>query len=148
MSTNATDNHYLFDCPFCTKKFVKFSDADRHIKSHIGEKPYSCTYPGCSKTFNRKDNMQQHLRCHFSNGYIAKRELKRKEVRKLKIQVLAEYSTKVLDTSSISPNCSNTSSTFSSTVVPVSMAKQQQIKQYQSHESLPPIRNLFGQYLS
>lgn len=38
-------------CPTCQKPFPKPYDLTRHIRSHTGEKPFVCEYPGCGRGF-------------------------------------------------------------------------------------------------
>ena len=49
--------HEAFKCDVCNRKFVRKDDLLRHIRSHTGEKPFSCTY--CNKAFNRYGHWSQ-----------------------------------------------------------------------------------------
>lgn len=49
-------------CAMCGKTFVKKRNLQRHIKVHLGERPYSCSW--CMKTFARKDVLDLHIRIH------------------------------------------------------------------------------------
>lgn len=51
--------HGLYECEICEKRCKKRRDIERHIRSHIGLKPYSC--PKCSKSYTRKNGLKDHL---------------------------------------------------------------------------------------
>ena len=52
------------------------SELSRHRLTHTKEKPYKCTHDGCTKAFNQKFGLDQHLRFHngekpFSCNYCS-----------------------------------------------------------------------------
>jgi hypothetical protein len=76
----------LFRCQHeggCDKIIVSISKLFSHIMSHTQEKPYNCTYPGCSMTFGYKGNLSKHVKgthlglkryhcSHCDKGYTKK----------------------------------------------------------------------------
>ena len=57
-----------FKCDLCGRKFSAQRDAERHRRTHTGEKPYVCNI--CSRAFARKDNLLSHQkRQHWKNGH-------------------------------------------------------------------------------
>ena len=51
-------------CSYCGRSFAVNSSLIYHIRTHTGEKPYSCSYDDCGKRFAQKTNLTAHLRTH------------------------------------------------------------------------------------
>lgn len=52
----------LRTCPYCPRVFTTPTwkqKLDRHIRMHIGDKPFQC--PHCAHKSNRKDNLRMHI---------------------------------------------------------------------------------------
>ena len=53
-----------YRCADCTKAFPTKQHLDIHRRTHTGEKPYVCTWPGCPQAFALQSNLTRHLLVH------------------------------------------------------------------------------------
>ena len=52
------------ECPLCPDKFFDNNSLSTHIKAHVDEKPYSCSYPNCNVRRVHKSAIKQHEITH------------------------------------------------------------------------------------
>lgn len=55
-----------FACPYagCTKEFNRRYNIDAHIRTHTGEMPYMCCAKGCEMKFKWRSSLVNHQRYH------------------------------------------------------------------------------------
>lgn len=53
-----------YSCEICGKNFSHSSTLKDHMNIHSQNKPYFCTYLGCTKSFSNGSNLNRHMRIH------------------------------------------------------------------------------------
>ncbi|KAG1881488.1 hypothetical protein C8R48DRAFT_766513 [Suillus tomentosus] len=61
---NAGPSSLKYECDYCGKGFNRPSSLKIHLNSHTGEKPFTCTFEGCGRSFSVLSNMRRHARVH------------------------------------------------------------------------------------
>eukprot|EP00123_Amoebidium_parasiticum_P011846 comp20936_c0_seq1/m.27969 comp20936_c0_seq1/g.27969 ORF comp20936_c0_seq1/g.27969 comp20936_c0_seq1/m.27969 type:complete len:103 (-) comp20936_c0_seq1:26-334(-) len=64
MRTHTGERPYTCKHPGCSKTFTQKGTLDTHMCTHTGEQPHTCTHAGCTKRFARKSTLTEHMRTH------------------------------------------------------------------------------------
>lgn len=64
-SRHASEQGLCFLCPGCEKTFITVSALFSHNRAHFREQElFSCSFPGCSKQYDKACRLKIHLRSH------------------------------------------------------------------------------------
>jgi uncharacterized Zn-finger protein len=67
LNKDQDDSHLKNICNICNKQFARKSLLMRHAQSHTDERPFPCTFPGCSNRYKYKPDLNTHIRSHTNN---------------------------------------------------------------------------------
>ncbi|XP_053659505.1 sal-like protein 1 [Anopheles marshallii] len=51
-------------CRYCNRVFPREKSLQAHLRTHTGERPYLCDYPGCTRAFTQSGQLKTHQRLH------------------------------------------------------------------------------------
>ncbi|KAI4499037.1 hypothetical protein M0802_005903 [Mischocyttarus mexicanus] len=51
-------------CIYCKRVFPREKSLQAHLRTHTGERPYTCDFPGCVKAFTQSGQLKTHQRLH------------------------------------------------------------------------------------
>ncbi|XP_070194464.1 zinc finger protein 367-like [Littorina saxatilis] len=51
-------------CDVCSRIFPREKSLQAHMRTHTGERPYACDFPGCDKAFCQSGQLKTHQRLH------------------------------------------------------------------------------------
>lgn len=63
----SSTNHPLPQFEGCWKAYSRLENLKTHLRSHTGEKPYMCEFPGCTKAFSNASDRAKHQNRTHSN---------------------------------------------------------------------------------
>ena len=57
-------NKKRFKCPLCVVACSNMGQLRGHLRCHTGERPFVCTFEGCTRQFARNEELTRHKRIH------------------------------------------------------------------------------------
>uniref|UniRef100_T1J9F8 C2H2-type domain-containing protein n=1 Tax=Strigamia maritima TaxID=126957 RepID=T1J9F8_STRMM len=51
-------------CQICNRVFPRDKSLQAHLRTHTGERPYRCDFPGCDRAFTQSGQLKTHQRLH------------------------------------------------------------------------------------
>lgn len=71
----ATHKDFLaYDCGYCNKNFKSQELLKEHMKIHIEQTEFQCTYPNCTETFQDRRSLREHKNSHDPEEFICELE--------------------------------------------------------------------------
>ena len=63
---------YFFQCEWCPdKRYTAIEAFKKHLKFHAaGDKLWTCSYSGCGKQFENKQQLDSHSKCHSASSLL------------------------------------------------------------------------------
>ena len=55
-------NNQKFECPTCGRKFHQKQRMKNHMRTHTGERPFTCPLPMCNSAYFCKSNVATHIK--------------------------------------------------------------------------------------
>ncbi|KIJ49157.1 hypothetical protein M422DRAFT_161551, partial [Sphaerobolus stellatus SS14] len=55
------------ECSYCARRFPTPRSLEDHTRTHTGQRPFVCSFPGCGSDFNVMSNLRRHERTHRRN---------------------------------------------------------------------------------
>ncbi|KAM4062919.1 fungal specific transcription factor [Hirsutella rhossiliensis] len=79
----------VLPCKYCNKRFRRVEHVQRHERTHTKEKPFSCDWDRCGKTFGRRDLLVRHEKLvHLNEGSKDNRQTHTKMLHGLMLRLL------------------------------------------------------------
>ncbi|GFO39088.1 Zinc finger protein 367-like [Plakobranchus ocellatus] len=64
LMVEGTSSRSRIRCNKCGRVFPREKSLQAHLRTHTGERPYCCDYPGCSRAFCQSGQLKTHQRLH------------------------------------------------------------------------------------